>query len=237
MNEKKDNIYIYLWEDLNTIYVGRTINPKSRNYQHKHREKEKTYQFSSGHHVEHPNMIIIENNLTLEEGIEREKYWIEYYRNNSSYSVLNKSDGGAIGNIVTMTKEEREKRKDIQREKARQRTRNWNANHLVEKKINDKIYRDTHKEEIRKKSKEYSELNKEKISQRCKEWRDEHKEDIKRYRETHREEIMMKNMEYRNKHRDEINSKQRKYYQLHKEEIKRKQRERYGKSKEANGGN
>ena len=47
MENKKDNIYIYLWEEFSTIYVGRTINPKSRNYQHRHNTTESTYKFSS----------------------------------------------------------------------------------------------------------------------------------------------------------------------------------------------
>lgn len=97
--EKKDNIYIYLWEELNTIYIGRTINPKSRHYQHRHIPTEKTYQFSSKHHVEHPKMIIIENDLTVEEGIEREKYWINEYKKNSHYNVLNKASGGSVGTL------------------------------------------------------------------------------------------------------------------------------------------
>ena len=77
MNEKRDCIYIYFWEDLNAVYIGRTINPKSRHYQHKHREKEKTYQFSAEHGVEHPKMIIIENDLTIEEGVKVKRCKIE----------------------------------------------------------------------------------------------------------------------------------------------------------------
>ena len=83
MEEKRDNIYIYLWEEFNTVYVGRTVNPKGRHYQHKHRECEKTRQFSIEHKVDHPKMVIIENGLTVEEGVEREKYWINYYKDNS----------------------------------------------------------------------------------------------------------------------------------------------------------
>lgn len=41
MEEKFDNIYIYLWEEFDTIYVGRTKNPKSRHYAHKTRERVK----------------------------------------------------------------------------------------------------------------------------------------------------------------------------------------------------
>ena len=88
MNDRRDNIYVYLWEEFNTIYIGRTINPKGRHYQHKTRKCEKTYKFSSEHHVEHPKMIIIENDLTVEEGVKREKYWIDYYKNNTQYNQL-----------------------------------------------------------------------------------------------------------------------------------------------------
>ena len=111
MDERRDNIYIYLWEEFNTIYVGRTINPKSRHYTHRHRESERTYQFSSEHHVEHPKMIIIENDLTIEEGIEREKYWIDYYKENTPYNVLNITCGGQKGRRVSnLTEEEKKER-------------------------------------------------------------------------------------------------------------------------------
>ena len=107
MRNKKDNIYVYLWEDFNAVYIGRTVNPKSRHYQHKHIPTETTYKFSSEHGVEHPKMIIIENDLTIEEGAEREKYWINKYRENGSYHVINKTKGGEIGtsNGIKWTKE------------------------------------------------------------------------------------------------------------------------------------
>ena len=151
MKEKLDNIYIYLWEEFNTIYIGRTVNPKSRHYQHRHREVEKTYQFSSEHHVEHPKMIIIENDLTIEEGVEREKYWINYYRESGLYNVLNKLDGGQVGPILELTEEERQKRiveqknKKIEwqkqyyeenKEYIKAKTRNWSHTHKNQKKNN-----------------------------------------------------------------------------------------------------
>ena len=116
MEKKVDNIYIYIWEEFNTIYIGRTINPKGRHYAHKHRESERTYQFSSKYHVEHPKMIIIENDLSVEEGVEREKYWIEYYRNNTDYNVLNKTCGGQIGGEKTKETLTEEEKKEHQKE-------------------------------------------------------------------------------------------------------------------------
>lgn len=29
MSNKKDNIYVYLWEEFNTVYIGRTVNLKA----------------------------------------------------------------------------------------------------------------------------------------------------------------------------------------------------------------
>ena len=51
-------------------------------------------------------------------------------------------------------------------------------------KIQDKIYRDTHKEE----KKEYNETHKEEIKEYQKGYRDTHKEEIQEYRDTHKEE-------------------------------------------------
>ena len=42
-------------------------------------------------------MQIIESNLTIKEGVEREKYWIKYYREETDYNVINKQKGGEIG--------------------------------------------------------------------------------------------------------------------------------------------
>ena len=149
MEEKKDNIYIYLWKEFNTVYIGRSKNPKSRHYQHKHRATESTYKFSSEHNIEHPNMIIIENDLSIEEGIEREKYWINYYRENSEYTVLNKSKGGQVGKLSILTPEERK----INQKKYYQKNK--------ESKISyQKSYREKNYEKIKNSNKKYYETNK-----------------------------------------------------------------------------
>lgn len=31
---KTDNVYVYIFEETNAVYVGRTVNPKTRNHQH-----------------------------------------------------------------------------------------------------------------------------------------------------------------------------------------------------------
>lgn len=216
MENKKDNIYIYLWEEFNTIYVGRTINPKSRHYQHRHIPTESTYKFSSEHHAEHPKMIIIENDLTIEEGIEREKYWINYYKENSPYNVLNKSRGGQTGQQKTrLTEEEKIKR-------IRERDRKRYPKRKEYSKEYNKKYREKHREELRLKERKYRKEHKEEFLSQRKKYREENREKIlaykRKYREKHREELRLKAREYWEEHREE----KREYDKIHREKLKNK---------------
>lgn len=225
MSEKRDNIYIYLWEEFNTVYVGRTVNPKSRHYQHRHIPTEKTYQFSSEHHVEHPKMIIIENDLSVEEGVKREKYWIKEYKENSPYDVLNKTCGGEVsGNDKPLyTKEELKQHKKNyyennkewllalqkkyyhgHKEEIKEKRKDYFKEYNDSHKEQYKKYREENKDSIREYKKHYREANKEKISKELKEWRESHKEEIKAYREAHREELKAKKKAYRETHKEEI---------------------------------
>lgn len=209
MKENRDNIYIYLWEELNTIYIGRTVNPKGRHYQHKTRESERTYQFSNEHHVEHPKMIIIESDLSIEEGVKREKYWIEYYRENKSYNVLNKSRGGQIGGQLrplALTDDEK-------KERARQYKIEYNKAHKEER----RIYNAAHRDQMKR----YYEENKEKIKEMRKKYYDSHKDELaKKYYENHEENKLYNRLAFK------------KYYQNHLEEMREKYRERYKSHKE-----
>ena len=200
MDNRKDNIYIYLWEEFNTVYIGRTINPKSRHQAHRTRETEPTYKFSSEHHVEHPKMIIIENDLTVEEGIEREKYWINYYKESSAYNVLNKSKGGEIGKVsgVKLTDEERKEKK---RENARKHYHNNREASLLK----NRLYCEKHKEERDTYFKEYNVTHKTE--------RDKY---FKEYREKHREELKERMRLYRKLNNDKINQRKRELYRLKK---------------------
>ena len=213
MEIRRDNIYIYLWEELNTVYVGRTINPKSRHYTHKHRESEKTYKFSSEHGVEHPKMIIIENDLTIEEGVEREKYWIDYYKTNSAYNVLNITCGGQKGRQKNILTEE---------EKLKQRKEYYQKN---KEKIlaYSKLYRKNNAEKIKEKQHSYYKLHKKPHIVKTKE---EIKLQQKKYRESHKEKI--KQYEISRK------EKLKKYYQDNKKHIKESQKKYREKIKSIN---
>lgn len=180
MNERNDNIYVYLWEEFNTVYVGRTINPKLRHYQHRNRENEKTYKFSNEHHVEHPKMIIIENDLTIEEGVEREKYWIKYYIENTNYEVLNKTCGGQPGKKKIHTDDEIKSR--------RKKYYQNNREKLLEYK---KKYRSDFYNQVKEKEKEYS-----------RKYYQNNKEKKKKYKEEHKEELKIKRKLYYQRHKN-----------------------------------
>ena len=208
MNEKVDNIYIYLWEEFNTIYIGRTKNPKKRHYQHKTRECDKTYKFSSEHHIEHPPMIILESDLTIEEGTEREKYWIEYYRN-SSYNVLNKSCGGQKGRQARCKIPTGKTYYQLHREERIEYQKKYREEHNKEK--TNKIHKPKTKEELLLQRKEYYQSNRESILIKK-----------KKYRDSHKEELKIKAKEYRKKHKEEIKERRKdyfkNYYQNHKKQ-------------------
>lgn len=199
MEEKLDNIYIYTWEEFNTVYVGRTKNPKSRHYAHKTRKTEKTYQFSYEHSVEHPKMIIIEKNLSIEDGVEREKFWIEHYRNETNYNVLNIRPGGQIGNQHRIyTDEEMKEHRKIYYQNNKEEKISYQKKYNKEKKENIKKYQKKyfleHTEEKKEYDKEYQkrwyEKNKEKKKEYRRKWcaanRNKLNEYARRWRETKR---------------------------------------------------
>ena len=228
MNERKDNIYIYLWEELNTVYIGRTIDPKRRHRQHKNRERERTYQFSSKYGIEHPPMIILEENLSINNGVEREKYWIKYYKENKQYIVLNKSNGGELGSLGDSNEE---KRKEYLREYYRNNKekyiesgRKYRQNHLEKIRERNRIrYYKKHlkhdpltEEEKKKKQKEYYEKNKNRIKERYQ----KNKDKIKDYQKEYREKNAEKYKEYKKNHKEKTAKYHNKYRETHKEQIR-----------------
>lgn len=109
---KIDSIYVYIFEEYNSVYVGRTLMrlQKDRDWSHRHAiyidgknkkhyvKSDSVYNFSVEKKCEIPSMIILEENLTIEEGQKREKYWIEYFKKQGK-KVLNKAPAGSIGTL------------------------------------------------------------------------------------------------------------------------------------------
>lgn len=102
--KKCDNVYAYFFDDFNSVYVGRTINPTSRENSHKTDKNSTVNKFAVSHNIEIPKMVILESNITVEEGLLKEDYYIKRYRENG-WNILNIGKtgmlSGSIGSMIT----------------------------------------------------------------------------------------------------------------------------------------
>lgn len=76
-NGHNDNVYAYFFDDLHAVYIGRTISPASRHHSHSTDIKSTVFKFACRNLVDVPQMTILETDLSVQEGLERE----DYYRN------------------------------------------------------------------------------------------------------------------------------------------------------------
>lgn len=97
--DKIDTIYGYFFEN-GTVYIGRTINLKKRDKDHrKEQKKDSVYRYAKFLGVDIPPVFVIETGLTIEEGKKREQYWIDFYKGKNN-NILNKKKGGGIGSLT-----------------------------------------------------------------------------------------------------------------------------------------
>lgn len=96
-----DSVYRYYFKLQNTIYVGRTLmyRQHKRDLEHRSMADDAVLKFARKHQCEVPPMEIIEQELTIQEGCEREDYWRMYYFN-AGYNVLNKAATGVNSSSV-----------------------------------------------------------------------------------------------------------------------------------------
>lgn len=85
---KIDNVYAYLFDEFNSVYIGRTINPSSRDFGHNNNEKSTVLRFASDNNIPVPKMTILESGLTIMEGLDREDYYCNKYQS-EGWNVLN----------------------------------------------------------------------------------------------------------------------------------------------------
>lgn len=98
---KIDCVYAYEFEEFNMVYVGRTLMRREmdRNYEHLFTETDAVAMFVKKHHIPLPPMIILEDNLTLKEGIEKEGYYLQSYQDRG-WITLNRAKTGSIGKLA-----------------------------------------------------------------------------------------------------------------------------------------
>ena len=98
--DKMDNVYAYFFVEQNAVYVGRTVYPKTRNTEH--HKKGGVFKYASANNVEIPQMTILESGLSLDDGCEREDYYVNKYRS-EGWNIINKGKtgkkSGSIGGI------------------------------------------------------------------------------------------------------------------------------------------
>ena len=94
---------MYYFEKYDAVYVGRTINKKRRDREHIfNTESDAVARFAMRHNIAVPSMIILEENLTLEKGQEREDYWVNYYKE-QGYNILNSGRTGVgLGSLGSL---------------------------------------------------------------------------------------------------------------------------------------
>lgn len=99
-SEKQDCIYAYEFKELNSVYIGRTLEyrKKDRDWEHLYDRKDSVCKFAYENKVKVPNPIYLEEHITVKEGSKREQIWIDKYRNDG-WILINKKAGGSVGGL------------------------------------------------------------------------------------------------------------------------------------------
>ncbi|MBS7358182.1 MAG: GIY-YIG nuclease family protein, partial [Bacteroidales bacterium] len=103
LDEVCDNVYAYVFEDFKSVYIGRTKSLRQRHYHHTKYDSPKrndtVREYIREHNVLNPEMSVLERNVTIREGLEKEKYWEDWYRDRG-YEILNKAATGIVSGSV-----------------------------------------------------------------------------------------------------------------------------------------
>jgi hypothetical protein len=96
-----DVVYCYLFEEVKHVYVGRClkrrVNERHREHQNS-RVRDTVFRYCEETGFDLPEMTILINGCTLKEGVEKEGYYMNYYRD-LGYTLINKQPAGAIGSL------------------------------------------------------------------------------------------------------------------------------------------
>ena len=98
-----DNVYVYEFTHTKVAYVGRTINPNRRHYEHVHNNQSAVYKYALKNHVDIPEPKYIYTNIAIKEGKLQEANTIKYYQDNG-WVLLNKAPAGSIGSLSVYSK-------------------------------------------------------------------------------------------------------------------------------------
>lgn len=98
--DRIDCVYAYEFVDMRAVYIGRTLmkRKKDRDREHLYVRNDAVVKFAIKHNVKVPLPKYIEDNLTIKEGVEKECYWINKYKE-QGWLILNRTKGGSIGGL------------------------------------------------------------------------------------------------------------------------------------------
>lgn len=89
------NAYIYEWKDLQSVYVGITIDVQRRDIEHR-KKRSSVFKFAYENKVDIPQIEVVEEKLLPHEAPNREAYYIDYYKK-LGYTVINIAKAGSVG--------------------------------------------------------------------------------------------------------------------------------------------
>jgi hypothetical protein len=93
LNDKVHCVYSYEFNETKSVYVGRTVDIKRRDYAHRVDKKDTVFNYSQDENIEIPEIKILVNGLDAYESLNEEEWWvIEYQR--LGWTILNKSKTG-----------------------------------------------------------------------------------------------------------------------------------------------
>lgn len=100
ITDRIDLVYAYEFIDFQAVYVGRTLirRKKTRDWEHIF-EDDPVSRFAKLNNIPVPQMRVLESNLTLKEGVEKEEYYVNKYKS-EGWNILNKAKTGSIGTIA-----------------------------------------------------------------------------------------------------------------------------------------
>lgn len=104
-------VYIYLFTDTNTAYVGVTCRKNQRHREHSGKVKSKqdsaVFKYATKNKLEVPDPVYLEEGLNPYEARDREDYWNRYYKD-KGWNMLNKAKtgvtSGSLGNCVRISR-------------------------------------------------------------------------------------------------------------------------------------
>lgn len=99
-----DTVYAYLFFDTKTVYIGRTIHPHERDFDHRNDEKSAVFRYAHKFNKDIPAMTLLSTGLSIETGLIKEDFYVKEFKR-LGWFVLNKAKTGLKSGSVGLLRE------------------------------------------------------------------------------------------------------------------------------------